>query len=130
MNKPSSPVSFLLILIAGINLVGGLIVSIQVYRFEASVIPLVFPGMRIEAYWLPLIGVSTVLFGTITASVVLAALAQITESAMATAALAEAQTDYLKQIAARLPARALEVDDTARSVAESVRLHSGPLGHS
>jgi hypothetical protein len=132
MNKPSSPISFLLILLAGINLLGGLIASVQVYRFEASFIPLVpsISGMRIEAGWLPLIGVSAVLFGTITGSVVLAALAQITESAITTATLAEAQADYLKQIVARLPIRAPGVDETARSVADSIRLHSGHLGQS
>jgi hypothetical protein len=126
MNKPSSPISFLLILASGITLLGGVIAAIQVYRFESGLVSLLpgVSGFKLDASW-TLFAAGYVFFGAFIVSLVLAALAQINDSAMATAALAETQTDYLRQIAAGLSARAPGVDDTARSVAESIRLSSG-----
>jgi len=59
-------------------------------------------------------------------SLILAALAQITESTAASASLAEAQTEYLRQIAANVSSRTPSVDDTARMVADKIRFQARP----
>ena len=82
------------------------------------------PGLKID-HSLAIWAAGSVFFGTFVASLILAALAQITESTAESASQAEVQTEYLRQIAATAPRSTPSVDETARMVASGFHLQ-GP----
>jgi hypothetical protein len=128
MQKPTSIVSFLLMLTAFVLLVIGIITAVAIYQMWANVLQ-AFPTARFEhfeAIWISGAG----FFIYFVPALVLLALAQISDSTAASASEAEAQTEYLRQIAANADARAStggpSVDDTARKVAAEIRVQGRP----
>jgi len=124
MQKPTSVVSFLLTLTALVLFVVGIITAVTMYQMWDSLIQ-AYPALKsehFEAIWLAGLG----FFFYFVLSLVLLALAQISDSTATSAGEAGAQTEILQQIAASLEVRAPgggpSIDDTARKIAGEINL--------
>ena len=124
VQKPTSAISFLLIATALVLFVLGIIGAVNIYQTYAEIAATfsrMSPGLKID-HSLAIWAAGAVFFSTFVASLILAALAQITESTAESATQAEAQTEYLRQIAENAPRSPPSVDDTARKVASGFHL--------
>ncbi len=119
MQKPTLPVSFLLTLTAGVLSVLGIVCAVMAYRVEADLLG-AFPNLKLD-HSAPLWMAGSVFLGFFIVSLTLAGIAQIIDNTAASAFEAEAQTEYLRQLAASAAGRTPTVDDTARMVAGQVR---------
>ena len=124
MQKPTSTVSFLLIATACVLVVLGIIAAVNVYQTYAALADAasrISPGLKID-HFLAIWVAGATFFGSFCTSLILAALAQITEATAESASQAEMQTEYLRQIAATASRSRPTVDETAQKVASGFHL--------